>query len=116
MSLNAVPKLEEISESPALASQLPADIVETLLGKCSVAQGALVGRLLALRASGNGQGQAQPDGDRLLSAREAAAKLGTSADWLYRHSRNLPFTIRIGRKVLFSEAGIERYIRQRMGR
>jgi len=63
----------------------------------------------------NGHGEASPDHDRLLDVKEAAAKLGASEDWLYRRSRNLPFVIRIGRKVLFSQAGIERYIRQRMG-
>ena len=55
-------------------------------------------------------------GDRLLNAKEAAAKLGLSADRLYRHSSTFPFTVRIGRQLRFSEAGIERYIRQRMGR
>lgn len=116
MSLVSIPKLEEISESPAVVSQLPADIVEALLGKCSVAQGALVGRLLALRASGNGQGQAEGNGDSLLTAKEAAAKLGMSEDYLYRNGSKLPFVVRIGRQVRYSEAGMEKFIRQRTGR
>ena len=72
----------------------------------------LLGRLLQ---PSNGSGGPEA-GDRLLSTQEAAAKLGTSTDYLYRHSSKLPFTVRLGRKVLFSEAGIERYIRARMGR
>ena len=42
-------------------SQLSADVVEALLGKCSVVQGAVVGRLLALRANGNDQGRTHAD-------------------------------------------------------
>jgi predicted DNA-binding transcriptional regulator AlpA len=47
---------------------------------------------------------------------DAAAKLGTSEDWVYRHAKTLPFTVRVGKKSLrFSKAGIDRYIRQRAG-
>ena len=73
--------------------------------------------LLLARLLQHSNGSGGPEaGDRLLSTQEAAAKLGTSTDYLYRHSSKLPFTVRLGRKVLFSEAGIERYIRARMGR
>ena len=56
------------------------------------------------------------NGDRLLTVEEAAPKLGTSVDHLYRHAKNYPFTVRNGRALRFSEVGIERFIRQRMGR
>lgn len=56
-------------------------------------------------------------GDTLLRVDEAAARLGTSKDWLYRHADQLPFTVRAGRRQLrFSSQGIDRYIRQRQGR
>ena len=49
------------------------------------------------------------DPDRLLTPEEAAAILGQSVRWLYRHAANLPFTRRISRKNLrFSEAGLRR--------
>lgn len=62
------------------------------------------------------RGQALTGKDRLLTVEEAAQKLGRSKDWLYRHAGRLPFTVRDGRLLRFSEQGIERYIRQRQGR
>ncbi len=53
--------------------------------------------------------------DHLIKAEEAAAKLSRSADWLYRHADDLPFTHRDGRSLRFSSAGIEQYIRSRHG-
>ena len=74
----------------------------------------LLARLFSV--NGNGEADRLGDCDRLLNAKEASAKLGLSEDHLYRHSNQFPFTVRMGRKLRFSEAGIERYIRQRMGR
>jgi excisionase family DNA binding protein len=51
--------------------------------------------------------------DRNLSVREAATRLGLSTDYLYRNK--LPFTVRIGTRVLFSERGLERWNAQRKG-
>ena len=53
------------------------------------------------------------NGDRLLSIEETATRTGMSKDWLYRHKAVLPFTRRIGRKVLFSEAGLNRWMASR---
>ena len=50
--------------------------------------------------------------DRLLNVEE---KLGVKPDWLYRHHKDLPFTVRHGRLLRFSELGIEDYIRRRLG-
>lgn len=114
--LAPVPDLAAIAAHPDVARRLPADQVEALLATCSVCQGALVNRLLTLRTSTNGQGQTTPDGDRLLTAEDAARKLGKSKDALYRHAGDYPFTVRDGRSLRFSEQGIEKFIRQRMGR
>lgn len=54
--------------------------------------------------------------DRLLEVKEAAEKLGITEDWLYRKGGRLPFVVRMGRNIRFSEQGIEKYIRQRTGR
>ena len=51
--------------------------------------------------------------DENLSAQEAARRLGVSKDYLYRHARRLPFARRIGRRLLFSAKGLERWNRQR---
>jgi predicted DNA-binding transcriptional regulator AlpA len=53
--------------------------------------------------------------DTLLDVAEAAKRLGTSEDWLYRHAGELPFTKRLSeRQLRFSSRGIDEYIRRRM--
>jgi hypothetical protein len=42
-------------------------------------------------------------------------RLCVTADWLYRHHRQLPFVVRHGRLLRFSERGMEDYIRKRRG-
>jgi excisionase family DNA binding protein len=49
--------------------------------------------------------------DTPLTAEQAAALIGVSRRWLYRHAGKLPFTRRISRKNLrFSEAGLRRWL------
>src|SRR5437867_10170188 len=45
--------------------------------------------------------------DRNLSAKEAARRLGVSLPYLYKHGAEYPFTVRIGKRVLFSARGLE---------
>jgi predicted DNA-binding transcriptional regulator AlpA len=112
--LNAVPKLADLVAEPGKAGLVPPEAIPAMLGDLERLKGTLWARLML--PQGPGKVEQSADGDRLLAAREAAAKLGMSADYLYRRSRNLPFTVRLGRKLRFSEAGIERYIRARVGR
>jgi predicted DNA-binding transcriptional regulator AlpA len=107
--------LDELADNPSRAGALPAEVVTALLARCAVVQSALVGRLLAgpLASTGNGDSIGE---DRLLDAGEAAQRLGTSTDYLYRHSRTLPFTVRLGSRLRFSARGIERFIRARQAR
>lgn len=51
--------------------------------------------------------------DRLLTIAEAAERLCTSEDWLYRNWKKLPFARKLSKKQLrFSAHGIDGYIRQ----
>jgi predicted DNA-binding transcriptional regulator AlpA len=51
------------------------------------------------------------DEDRLLDAVEASRLLSVSSDWLYRHAKRLPFTRKLGPKMLrFSSQGIQKYL------
>ncbi len=50
--------------------------------------------------------------DELLSVPQAAARLNVSENYLYRNSRRLPFVKRIGRKLLFSSAGLDLYLKR----
>jgi len=51
--------------------------------------------------------------DELLDVATAAERLCVSSDYLYRHSREYPFTRRQGRKLLFSALGIDKHISQK---
>lgn len=51
--------------------------------------------------------------ERFLSAREAAARMGVSLDWLYANAGRLKFSCRLGRRWKFSESGLEEWIRGR---
>lgn len=54
------------------------------------------------------------DDDRLLDAEEAAKLLSVSEDWLYRNGKKLPFTRKLGSKMLrFSYQGILKYLQTR---
>jgi hypothetical protein len=52
--------------------------------------------------------------DKLLDVEEAAARLHCSPQYLYRHHKKLPFSRqdKIGRKLLFSSAGLDSYLRK----
>ncbi len=83
----------------------------------------LIGRLVSIeerarlrlrQAADPGAVLTAPDDN--LSAADAARRLGMSRDWLYRNARRLPFAGRIGRRVVFSARGLERWNQQRLVR
>ncbi|MGH7770943.1 MAG: helix-turn-helix transcriptional regulator [Candidatus Binatia bacterium] len=52
--------------------------------------------------------------ERLLTAEEAAQLLSVSPDWLYRHAKRLPFSRKLGPKMLrFSYQGILKWLATR---
>jgi predicted DNA-binding transcriptional regulator AlpA len=52
--------------------------------------------------------------DNLLDAEEAAKTLSVSVEWLYRNAKRLPFTRKLGPKMLrFSSVGIQKYLGNR---
>jgi excisionase family DNA binding protein len=54
--------------------------------------------------------------DRNLNVKEAAERLGVSTRYLYTHARKLPFSVRMGSRVLFSSSGIDAWLKSRRGR
>lgn len=121
---NALPdRLLDVREAaapladPARGLALPP--VEAVDGLPAEALPAFVAQLsaLAMRAAARmalpGRPQHRVETDRLLTVGEASERTGMSRAWLYRHKANLPFSKRIGRKVLFSEAGMTRWIATR---
>jgi predicted DNA-binding transcriptional regulator AlpA len=110
----AVPTLDEVASNPERATALPAGTLQGLLCRCLTVQTALMGALLA--ASGHTTEVTEdPTPDTLLDVTEAAKRLATTRDWLYRHAKQMPFTVRNGRQLRFNAAGIARYIREREG-
>ena len=112
MSLTVVPTLTELLAHPERVRDLPPEAALSVLGQVA----GLTPLLLARVASGNGHGPADDGADELLDVKATARRLGASEDYVYRHAKRLPFTVRQGRMVRFSARGIERYIRQRAGR
>ena len=99
------------------------EILERLLEICpSDRLPALIAALSARLAAEAARGLASPNPQRRqaegpdenLSIEEAARRLGISKDFLYR--TKLPFKVRIGRRVLFSARGLERWNRNHQGR
>lgn len=72
-----MPKLAELVEHPERVSSVPLEAVPAMRGKLAEIDTLLLGRLLQ---SSNGQGKTLPERDRLLDARETAARLGMSLD------------------------------------
>ncbi len=67
----------------------------------------VVERAVIRALNGNGH----HDRDYLLNAKEAAKLLSVSEDWLYKHHKKLPFTRKLGPKMLrFSYQGIQAYL------
>jgi len=93
--------LDDLARDPTRAGLLSAEDRASLLAQ-------VVALLFALGAPG-------PGGDRLLTVKEAAYKLGCAADSLYRNKRH-PARVQNGRSVRFSERALESFIRQRRGR
>jgi predicted DNA-binding transcriptional regulator AlpA len=89
----------------------PAEI-PALLSQVAALQSALAARLLSVQV----HRQSVSAEDRLLTVEEAASRLGTSEDWLYRHAPKLPFTVRLApRQLRFSSQGIAKYLHGRQG-
>ena len=110
----AVPRLEELLADPDQVRVLDAHTTRALKTQAINALILLQSHDLdAARAETDTREHQRPD--RLLNVNQAAEKLCVKRDWLYRHHPDLPFRVRHGRLLRFSELGIEDYIRKRRG-
>jgi len=96
----------ELEVSLASARTLPTEQLPRLLGQLEVIKMTALGRLTA-------HASPQVQTDQLLNTHEAARLLGVSEAFLYRNHPHLDFTIRLGRRLLFSALGIQRYLQRR---
>lgn len=103
--------LIELIKDPKKVHEVTQEEIPLLLAALSALQGILAARLLAVGPTFPSEKE-----DCLLGIDEAADRLNLSKDYLYRHSKKFPFTVRIGNSLRFSSNGIDKYIHQRKGR
>jgi excisionase family DNA binding protein len=106
-----VPSLDELATDPHGAAALSPEVARALTLRCA----AVLTALATVAARGPSPAGSTVE-DRLLTVEEAAQKLGTSRDYLYRNAKRLPFTVRLGGRLRFSAHGVDRFIRSRQAR
>ena len=109
-----------MNETQVLAAldELIGRVAPSALPALVVALSARLSSLGALALNGTVMREAQStseEPERNLSAKEAAARLGVSTAYLYKNAGRFPFALRIGRRLLFSSRGVERWNRARTG-
>jgi excisionase family DNA binding protein len=99
----------ELLDAPERALDLPLHEAAAMLVRVGALEAMLRARLASpVPASPCASPAAE---DRLLTTDQAAARLGVTRNWLYRHATKLPFARKLSRKALrFSEAGLNRYL------
>jgi hypothetical protein len=85
------------------AKELPADELPRLLGDLEEIRQTAQARLLAAPA------QTMPE--EWLDVNQTAAVLKVSENYLYHKAKSLPFAKHVGKRLLFSRSGIERYMK-----
>jgi excisionase family DNA binding protein len=103
------PDPAELLNAPERALELPVPEAAVLLARIGALEAILRARLGAVRTEPS---RLEPVValDRLLTADEAARRLGMSKRWLYANASTLPFARRLsGRAVRFSERDLERW-------
>lgn len=96
---------QELEAALQLARDLDRHELPKLLGELEEVRATAQARLVTPPAL------AQPD--KWLGVEEAASMLGVGVDFLYHHHQRYPFTRREGKRLLFSRAGIEKYMRSK---
>lgn len=92
------------------ACDLPVAELPHLLGQLREIEATAMARLVTPQQ--NGHGDANPEPDSLLDIEQTAERLKVSADYLYRHWKELPFARKYDWGLRFNARGIDEYIRQ----
>jgi hypothetical protein len=96
---------QELQPALELAHTLGPDELPELLADLEHVRVVALSRILSPAV------EARPD--ESLNVEEAASRLGVSADYVYRHQKRFAkFSRREGRKLLFSSAGLDLYIKR----
>ena len=110
--LVSTPTLVDLARDPERVAHVPLSAVPSLMAQVAALQVALAARLAVTSGPPAERASMQaPNAERLLTPPEAAALLGVTVTWLYRHAGKLPFARRLSRKALrFSEGGLHRWL------
>lgn len=98
------------SELCSLVEGTPAPELPQLIGDLEAARAAAWARLTA--PATDKPSDVSGHEARNLDVAEAAKRLGISRDWLYRHASELPFAVRIGRRVVFDSLALAQWNRR----
>jgi helix-turn-helix protein len=107
--------LEALLADPARVVEVEPAVLPALLAQLTTAAAVVAARLSTIEPR-SAEALPTPGGDRLLTAKEAAAVLNVSTDFVYKHEAAKPFHVRIGSEVRFSLVGIQRFIERHRGR
>ena len=112
MILRQVPTLDEIATEPARADTLPRVALLDLANRALTVHGVLVRALIMMPT----EVTAAPP-DQLIGTRELARRMNVTANFVYDHADEWPFTIRrAGMRVMFSVRGFETWVAEQDGR
>ena len=101
--------LDAIADGADLAG-LNRHELAALLAACAAVQTRIAAALIELESS---TPVAAPE--RLLSAKEAAERLGVAPSWVYRRAGKLSFAVKLGGQVRFSERKLDNFIANHAG-
>jgi excisionase family DNA binding protein len=88
----------------ALARTLTPEELPRLLGELAEVSATATARLASSAVI--------PTRDELLTVQEVSERMKVSKDFIYRRGRRWPFCRPQGRKLLFSSAGLDAYLRR----
>lgn len=94
----------ELEPALALAKNLAPEQLPHFLGELEAV------RVTALARIATPAAETKPD--ELVDVGQAAKRLGCSKGFLYHNHKRFPFARRIGRRLLFSSAGLDSYLKK----
>lgn len=107
-------ELATLAADPERVNAVETAAVPALLGELESLRARLWSKLQSPAPSAQASPPQKNGSDRLLSAKEAAVRVGVDARWMYRKASTLPFTRRLSAGTLrFSEKGLERWMKTR---
>jgi predicted DNA-binding transcriptional regulator AlpA len=90
----------------------PPEALVPVLAACAATEARIAVRLATAAAELATPADVGPD--RFLTVREAAARVGMTAQYIYEHQATLPFVVRVGsRAIRVSEHRLARYMANR---